>query len=330
MNSILKTIEKDPNCALYLSESCSSKLVKSYIASTAESRDICNDPFVTGIRYTRALSAACAKILKTLNNRGLSNLSEDTTTVLHILRGGLNFGIRDAIFDAFGWNNHASAFISAQRTRKAEDSSQWQIIESDYSKFNLKKNNSIILGDVVATGTSLSYALDRVITAANENKKSIISSITFFTIGGPRSHEILEEVCQTLKKTTPTFKGASVIYLEGIFTVPSKDHPLRIKFDGTDLIRSNAILTPEFIDSQYKSPSYPIERCTIYDAGSRAFDPDEYFEDVKDYWTQTLELAKKGVSYAELLKERFPELDVEKFGKVDLAAIAREQLRKIH
>jgi hypothetical protein len=329
MRHELALIDKIKNCSLYYSEADSTPLVKSYVMSTPETRAICNDPLVTGIRYTRTLSEGCARSLSILRDKKLISISEDDTTVFHILRGGLNYGLRDSLHQAFGWNNHASAFISAQRARKAPNSDDWVITESDYKKIHLKKRNNIVLGDVVATGTSLEFALHRLKEAAAINPQVSISSLIFYTIGGPRSHQILERVSQELKSLFPTFKGSTVVYIEGIFTVASNVTKMSIRIPGTDLLRTDSTVAPEFFESQYESPSYPLERCTIYDAGSRAFDPDEYFDDLRSYWTETHELAQKGVDFTELLKERFPELERERFGEVDLLSLCESQLRKI-
>jgi hypothetical protein len=85
-------------------------------------------------------------------------------------------------------------------------------------------------------------------------------------------------------------------------------------------------MAPEFIESQYEDPAYPIERCIIYDAGSRAFWTREYIEDVVGYWKQNLDLAERGMSFEELVRERMPVLDASRFGSVDLAALARRQI----
>ncbi|HAR66470.1 MAG TPA: hypothetical protein DCR55_09700 [Lentisphaeria bacterium] len=84
--------------------------------------------------------------------------------VLHILRGGLNFGLRDPWADAKGWNRHASAFVSAQRARQADNEEAWHITERDYAKVYLQNQAAIIFGDVVATGTSLDFALGSLLT----------------------------------------------------------------------------------------------------------------------------------------------------------------------
>jgi hypothetical protein len=302
--------------------------VSRYIASTPETRSICNDPFIVGLKYTEALKSACSRTLSALTALSAIELKEEETSVLHILRGGLNFGLREALGTAYNWNQHASNFISAQRARKLPDSEDWIITENSYNKFHLKKTNQIVFGDVVATGTSLEYALKRVLENAQASKAEI-RTVIFFSIGGPRSHEILANLAKEAKSICPAFERAIVVYFEGIFGVAHKDSKLSISITGTDLLRSPAILAPEFVEANYSNPSFPIERCAIYDAGSRAFDLDQYFFDIRDYWTKVLELYSKGMNYRDLLIQRFPELSLNRFADVNLKEICDKQLAKI-
>ena len=328
MSAELTQIAKNEGLSLYEAKAANAEHVRCFVASTKETRAICNDPFVTGLEYTRTLSSACARVLSALTERKIISLAEDDTTVFHILRGGLNFGLRDALAEAFKWNNHASAYISAQRARKSPKSEDWIITESEYKKIHLPKRNNIVFGDVVATGSSLEFALKRIKDEAVHAKVSI-ERLIFFTIGGPRSHEILNRLSAELKQLFPGYKGSHVVYLEGIFSVATTASPLSVKIDGTDLLRRESVLAPEFVQSQYESPSFPIERCTIYDAGSRAFDTTEYFHDITEYWEQVRELAAKGMTFQQLVAERMPELDPKKFGAVTLADLVKRQLEKI-
>lgn len=119
-----------------------------------------------------------------------------------------------------------------------------------------------------------------------------------------------------------------MIFFEGNFAVAEEETPLQIKITGTDLIRRDSVLAPEFLESQYENPSYPLERCTIYDAGSRAFWLPEYMEDVKEYWQHTANLATDGLSFSELLNERCPELDSKRFSSIDLSELCKDQIKK--
>lgn len=325
----LVSLRSDSDCNIYKIVGADSVSTQRLVASTPESRLIANDPFVVGVDYTTRLETACTRVLKALRPEEDLHIRERETAVLHILRGGLNFGLRQALHNAYAWNSHSSAFISAQRARRSEKSDEWYISENNYQKVYLGKRVSVIFGDVVATGTSLEFALNRLLEIILESGGSL-TSVIFFTIGGIRSEEILLEIDRRCRSIWPDYMGSTVVYFEGCFAVADADSEISIKLTGTDLLRTKSLLAPEFITSQYNSPTYPLERCTIYDAGSRAFYIPEYMEDVVDYWQQTLELAKKGMSFEELLQERFPELDPLKFGKQDLEQLCLSQLKKAH
>lgn len=88
-------------------------------------------------------------------------------------------------------------------------------------------------------------------------------------------------------------------------------------------------MAPDYIESLYLQPSYALERCVIYDAGSRAFWLPDYLGDVIEYWEQVHTLARRGRSFEELLEEHAPMLDVNRFGNIKLEKIAQEQLKKL-
>ena len=298
--------------------------VEPYIATTPQSRAICNDPRVCGVNYTKLLRHTCTNVLKAFP--GL--MTEHEAVVVNILRGGLNFGLRDALAEAFGWNTHTTCFMSAQRARDASSPDAWHITENDYKKVYFPPVASFAVGDVVATGTSLRYGLNELLAAAH-TQRTDVRNLIFFTYGGIKAEEILAELDSRCRKEFPHYGRTLLIYLEGCFTVAQADTPLSVRLTGTDLLRYNALMAPEFIESQYEDPAYPIERCVIYDAGSRAFWMHDYIEDVIGYWKENLQFAERGITFRELALERFPGLDLERFGDVDLKALALRQISRM-
>ncbi len=324
---MLKEINRDKDGVIYQVEDHAVTAIHRYILSTAETRAICNDPMVMGCDYTEKLERACATFLQLSKKSTAMHLQENRSVVFNILRGGLNFGLRGALAKAFGWNNHSSSFVTAQRARITEDSELWHITEDEYKKISFPPKAQIILGDVVATGTSLKHALDIMVKEA-VRQGTELSSILFFTLGGPMSEKRLIEADKACRNHFPHYEGTHVCYIEGRFFVPTAESEVAIKITGTDLMRSNSLLAPEFIESNYQAPSYPLERCTIYDAGSRAYQVREYLEDVLDYWTKVLALSKT-MTFEEMLAERFAEIDTKRFGNVSLSQVANEQLQKL-
>jgi hypothetical protein len=327
-------IAKTSAVSIYELPRLTRELPQVLLASTEDSRRLCNDPFVVGVDYTRRLQNASKLILSAIREAGLIAFNESTTTVLHILRGGLNFGLREALHDAWGWNVHNSAFVSAQRRRNEQDPDRWEIIESAYSKVHLHESQTLIFGDVVGTGTSLDYALTHLIEA-HIAKQLQIKQVLFFTIGTEQSLVVAQKFDQIMRAAFPTYTGMAVVMLEGIFAMARPDHNLKIKITGTDLLRGEGTFCPEFIASQSEEPCYALERCAIYDAGSRAFDVATYIADVHHYWRLVQHLAEdKGVTYLDYRNERMPNLEMSSAQKAsisqtDLAAIARKQLEKV-
>lgn len=322
---MLEKIIGDDQCAIYNIEDGKKSCVQRLVVSTPETRAICNNPLVMGVDYTRKLQNACSKVISGLQLHNRIELEEKETIVFNILRGGLNFGLREAVADAFDWNRIGSSFISAQRARVSKDSEDWHIIESAYKKVYMPDVAQIIIGDVVATGTSLKHGLKALIEQAEINQTHL-RSILFFTIGGPITEDILEEVDAMCRKRFPEYEKTTLCYIEGRFAVPGLDTDLSIKLTGTDLVRLDALMAPELIESQYENPTYPIERCVIYDAGSRAFWLPEYIGDVKHYWEENLKMAEEGLTYEELLQERFPTLDASRFKEANLKTLAQKMV----
>lgn len=290
-----------------------------YVASSPYTRSICNDVRVCGVAYTERLRLACAEVLKAVD----FGLEEGETVVVNVLRGGLNFGLREALAAAYGWNRHATSFISAQRFKDADN--VWGVTEKDYNKIELPPTVSFVIGDVVATGTSMRHCLHTLAEAAKD-RAAAVRRVVVFTVGGAEAERALCRLDAACRQMFPHYRGASVVYLEGRFEVPEEGTPMRGAIAGTDLVRRNALMAPEFVASHYENPAYPLERCAIYDAGSRAFFVKDYAADVRSYWEAVLALARAGVTFAELLAERFPALDAAHFGDVSLEAVARRQI----
>lgn len=278
--------------------------IRRYCFSTAETRDIVNKPEVMGMEYTEKLEAGMMHLLQGFRPLHFTNIEEDAVDVFNFLRGGLNFGLRNALHRAYGWNNHRSSFMSSQRAKDKEG--RWYITEDGYRKITIAQGGIVFCGDVIATGVTLESGL-RALTDEVEKRGASIRYFHFFTIGCHKAEKTLEEYYDVWKKRFPDFEGIDVFYIEGKFHLADSKTPTTIKLQGTDLLRRDSVLMPEFIAGQEEEVSYALERCTIYDAGSRAYDVEEYAADVLEYWSQVKELAEKGMTAEQYLAERYPE-----------------------
>lgn len=278
--------------------------IRRFIFSTQETRDIANKPDLMGVEYTEKLEQGIMHLLEGVSSLHFDNIEEEQVNVFHFLRGGLNFGLRNALHRAYGWNTHRASFMSSQRAR--DDDGRWYITEDSYRKLTISKGSIMYCGDVVATGVTLESGLEA-LTQAIVKSGGSIRYFVFFTIGCHKTEKIFEKYYKIWKETFEDFEGIDVYYLEGKFHLADSKTPVSIKLQGTDLLRRDSLLMPEFIESMESDLSAALERCTIYDAGSRAFDVEEYKGDVLEYWNEVLKLAKEGMTAAQYLEERFPE-----------------------
>jgi hypothetical protein len=225
--------------------------------------------------------------------------------VLSFLRGGLNFGLRDALAGAYGFNTHSSAFMSSQRYRI---DGRWVVREDMYRKLRIPADALVLTGDVVATGVTVGHGLEVLLDHLIRIGSSL-RSLVFFTIGCHKLEKALERMDARFRAAFPGYRETHAVYLEGKFRLVDSRTELRIALPGTDLVRRDALMAPELEASQYEHPSRPLERCVVYDAGSRAFDIPTYLEDLLAYWHQVAGLARAGLTLADALLERWPEAD---------------------
>lgn len=298
--------------------------IRTYVVSTPESREVVNRPEIVGCAYTTLLRRAMTSVLTTAPFRDeLLSAEEHEICVLHILRGGLNFGVREALHDGLHLVRHGSAFLSSQRRRG--ESGGWWVEQDQYRKLDVPERAIVLVGDVVATGATLEHCFRTVATHLRTVGGSI-RRLFVFTIGCSRLEEILARKDRRLRQSFPDYEGTTAVYLEGRFTLVREDTPLRLAIPGTDLVRADALLAPEFAASQAEDPAFPLERCAVYDAGSRAFDVPSYVDDVLGYWQGVHALAADGFTLTEALAERQPGAWVE---GGDADALARICERRI-
>jgi hypothetical protein len=284
--------------------------VERYVLSTPQTRKICNDPEVVGVKYTSLMQEAMVSGLKYLpRSEYFLKIPQHQFCVFTFLRGGLNFCLREALYHAYGFNNHTSSFMTSQRYM---EDGQWHIKENQYRKIKIPDNATLLIGDVVATGVTIEEGFNVLLDYLRVNRIRL-ENLIFFTIGCENAERIFRNIDGRLRKMNPAYGRTIVVYIEAKFNVAEESTNLKIKIPGTDLIRTDALVAPEFALSQYEDVAYPIERCAIYDAGSRSFDITEYLHDVIDYWAQMKKLAERGFTLYEAMKERWRDNEWEDF-----------------
>ncbi len=320
----LRRLAKKGDTALYAIEGEAPHPVQRYLVSTPEGRRICNEPELLGVAFGTALTRAVTRALAVLPDREVIETSpQERVCVVHFLRGGLNFGLRHALHGAYDFNRHSSAFMSSQRERV---DGRWKVREDMYRKLRIPEHAVLLMGDVVATGSTIDNGLGVILDHLVDIGSSV-RRLVFFTIGCEHLEEILARYDAAYRAAFDEFEGCTAVYLEGRFRLVGAEDELRIGKPGTDLVRRDCLVTPEFALSQYEQKRYPLERCAVYDAGSRAFDIPTYAADVRDYWSGVAAQAEDGMSLVDALEERWP--DPWRDDRAALDALVAERWRDV-
>jgi len=233
----------------------------------------------------------------------LRNIPSNRLCVMNFLRGSLNFDLRGAIANALDSNFHATCFMSSQRYRR---DGRWFVKEDMYRKLRVPKGAVLFFGDVVATGVTVDNGMKVIVEHLLETNASL-KGLVFFTIGCHKMEKVMDKYDAIFREHFPEYEETHLVYLEAKARLVDSASELSIGIPGTDLIKADALLAPEFELSQYANLGPTLERCIIYDAGSRAFDVAEYLDDVAEYWEQVEGLARDGFTLKQALKERLPE-----------------------
>lgn len=298
----LESLQRSKEISLYELHDEQTSGVEEYIFSTPETREICNRPEKVGISFPETMRAATDKLLQLSPLKELLGQSEEMRNcVLHFLRGGLNFQLREALFDAYGFTRHYCSYMTSQRYQRGK---RWKIKQDQYRKISYLPGSTILIGDCVATGSTLENGLEVLLEDAREQEQPI-SNLILFTIGCENAREILQDFHERFSQEFD-YDRTMVFYIEARFGLSNEDMDLTVTLPGTDLLRHPAVLAPEYERSLYNRLHVPVERCTIYDLGAKSFTYQKHVNEVIEYWQK---LKDSDLTLREAYRERWPETD---------------------
>lgn len=301
----LLTVRRGEDYSIYRIEGRFAPHVKRFVVSTHPVRDVLNRPEIVGFQFTDALKFSVSRTLTNFPEpAALEGVTDLHCNVFSFLRGGLNFGIGEALHEALGFNLISSSFMTSQRDRDPEG--RWFIKDDQYQKFTFTRDATVFCGDIVATGSTIENGLMRLLKIAKNSGKPI-RNLIFFTVGCHKIEKILEKYHLLFAENFKRYSSTILFYLEGKFKLANSDTDLKIKIQGTDLLKYPALIAPEYELSFYDQVSSVLERCVIYDGGTRKFEVEEYYDDVLKYWLAVRRQAIAGLTLGEAASERWPE-----------------------
>ena len=248
---------------------------KYYILSNSGTRRLMAFPEVVGFDSYLSMLPATVAALRHLFHQGKGG----DVDILTILRGGLNYPIEEACYRS-GIRVRDIHFVSCERI--IED----HIItglEIKYEKLRVKKDSVLVIGDIIATGDTLRLCLDQLVDRFRRRGGSI-RKIIFFTIGGTRAIDLMEEKTAEIRAIFPEFEGFECCFYEGIFTVYTDHGASGINVPDIDFGWKGGVVSPEFRRFVLDHPYSILEKCIIYDGGARRYEIPVHFHEALEYW----------------------------------------------
>ncbi|NOX71240.1 MAG: hypothetical protein GXO64_00890, partial [Candidatus Micrarchaeota archaeon] len=305
----IKRLTSNQNGAVFYRLEDTNPEIITYVVSHPLSRKILLNLNVYGGEFLKALRSAVKDIVKSFPERHLIiDMDEKTMAVHSTLRGALNWNLQEIFYDVFGKSIYHS-MDGCQRVKK--ENGDFTTMNVNYNKIIVPDKANMFFPDIIATGTSLRHEIDKIISNAKENGKTI-ERVFFFTIGTEKTLEVIDKIHNKLKENFSSYKETYLIFLEGIFTLATENVPVEVKQNGTDFLKRNAILTQEYIIDLYGNSSMEFALnvlfpCTIGDGFARGSDQKEHWNEQLEYWKKEMKLAEKGVTLYNEIKVRFPE-----------------------
>ena len=255
-----------------------------YILSYPESRSLMGYPEVVAFDARHALLIPTEDAFRFLMERGLSG----NLDILTILRGGLNYPIDEACWRC-GIPVCENHFISCERLIEDHEIKGLTI---KYEKLRPARDRVLAIGDILATGDTFRYCLDRFIEAFDAGGGSL-KRLIFFTIGGTRAVGLMEEYAAKMRALWPGFEGVDCFFYEGMFTVYEDKGVSGINLPCIDFGWKGGVVSPDFRRFIASRPQLLYERCIIYDGGARRYEVPLHFEEVLGYWEEFRERAER-------------------------------------
>ena len=199
--------------------------------------------------------------------------------ILTILRGGLNYPVEEACHRC-GIRVRDIHFVSCERIIENHIITGLDI---KYEKLRITRDRTLVIGDIIATGDTLRLCLDQVVDRFRRRGGSL-RKIIFFTIGGTRAIDLMEQMTGEIRAVFPEFEGFLCFFYEGVFTVYKDTGASGINVPDIDFGWKGGVVSPEFRRYILDHPYSLLEKCIIYDGGARRYEIPVHFHEALEYW----------------------------------------------
>lgn len=285
----------------------------SYIICMPQARRILYDPVVCGGKL-RKLAIGCNKVFLTAAGYlvpGFRKPRANEVAEVVVLRGGLGYAL-DVAFDELFGGYLPRCFIGARRFRISKEKFRAEI---SYRNFDPLPNNGILLmGDTIATGTSLSQTLGEVQDELVRRDYGIKKLLVFSIAAAFRGCTRLLEWEEKFREHWPNFR-VHLFVAEALFGLDEGTH-LRFRKEGEVIMPEETKAYVSKVYGNYKTAFLPGNICAIFDWGDRIFRLRQHLEDVMRFARSSLKAAEDRKSKEVLKKmERDAQLELKRLDR---------------
>ena len=246
-----------------------------FVLSSPGTRRLMAFPEVVGFDSYLSMLPATTAALRHLFPQGRGG----DVDILTILRGGLNYPVEEACFRS-GIRVRDIHFVSCERIIEDHVITG---LEIKYEKLRVSAGRTLVIGDIIATGDTLRLCLDQVVDRFRRRGGSI-RKIVFFTVGGTRAIDLMEEKTLEIRKIFPDFEGFECFFYEGVFSVYEDHGATGINVPDIDFGWKDGAVSPDFRRYVMEHPYSLLEKCIIYDGGARRDEIPVHFHEALEYW----------------------------------------------
>lgn len=261
----------------------------SYILRMGSARKILYDPLLWGDELRKQTNKCNQIFLKTAWNlvSSLKRARASNVCELVVLRGGLGYELDKAFEQVFG-RYLPRCFVGARRYRVSSEEFKAEI---SYRNFDPLPDKSVLLmGDTIATGSSLSQTLAEVRDEFRRRNYNPRKLIVFSIAAAFRGCTRLLEWEKRFREWWPGFR----VYLfaaEALFGLEEGTH-LRFRKPGEAIVPEDTKRQVSRVYGDYEEGYLPGNICAIFDWGDRNFKPDRHLEDVLKFARSSRKAAK--------------------------------------
>ncbi|KXB03448.1 hypothetical protein AKJ48_03880 [candidate division MSBL1 archaeon SCGC-AAA261O19] len=188
--------------------------------------------------------------------------------------------------------------MGARRHRVSEEEFRAEI---NYTNFDpLPENGVLIIGDTIATGSTLSRALGEVRDELRRRDYGVKRLVVFSIAAAFRGCTKLLEWEKRFREWWPDFE-VHLFAAEALFGLESGTH-LRFRKPEEAIVPTNTKKYVTRTYGDYEEAYLPGNICSIFDWGDRNFKPDRHLEDVLKFARTSIEKAEDDKS-KEILEE---------------------------